>query len=95
MVWRLVTFNFGRSALKTREPVSEKLWKAFIVSAPLMLMAELVIYLVAVPLGVLCAVKRGRLADRVDLAGAVSCSTRFRPSWRECCFCSICAMAII
>jgi peptide/nickel transport system permease protein len=64
MVWRLATFNFGRSALKTREPVSEKLWRAFLISAPLMFMAELVIYLVAVPLGVVCAVERGRPVDR-------------------------------
>jgi peptide/nickel transport system permease protein len=64
MVWRLATFNFGRSALKTREPVSEKLWNAFVISSPLMLMAELLIFLIAVPLGVLCAVERGRLADR-------------------------------
>ncbi len=69
MVWRLVTFNLGRSALKTREPVSEKLWEAFIISAPLMLMAEVFIYLVAVPLGVLCAVERGRLTDRVISLG--------------------------
>ncbi len=64
MVWRLATFNFGRSALKTREPVSEKLWNAVVVSAPLMIMAELFIYLVAVPLGIVCAVNRGRLLDR-------------------------------
>ncbi|HEY2253444.1 MAG TPA: ABC transporter permease subunit, partial [Planctomycetaceae bacterium] len=69
MVWRLATFNFGRSALKTREPVSEKLWEAFKISAPLMLMSELVIYFVAVPLGVLCAVKRGRFTDRAISLG--------------------------
>lgn len=64
MVWRLATFNFGRSALKTREPVSTKIWNAVIVSAPLMLMAQLVIYLVAVPLGIVCAVNRGNWVDR-------------------------------
>jgi peptide/nickel transport system permease protein len=64
MLWRLATFNFGRSALKTREPVSEKLWDAFLVSAPLMLMSQLVIYLVAVPLGVMCAVNRENWVDR-------------------------------
>jgi peptide/nickel transport system permease protein len=64
MVARLVTFQFGRSALKTREPVSKKLWDAFLVSAPLMLMAQLLIYLVAVPLGVACAVNRGGWWDR-------------------------------
>jgi len=69
MVWRLATFNFGRSALKTREPVSEKLWKAFVISAPLMLMAELVIYLVAVPLGIICAVEHGKPLDRLISLG--------------------------
>ncbi|WP_145056687.1 ABC transporter permease subunit [Lignipirellula cremea] len=64
MLWRLVTFRFGRSALKTREPVSEKIWKAFLVSAPLMLASQLVIYLIAVPLGVTCAVNRDNMVDR-------------------------------
>ena len=65
MVWRLATFNFGRSALATREPVSEKLWAAVKVSAPLMLMAQLLIYLIAVPQGVICAVRHGQFTDRV------------------------------
>ncbi len=65
MVWRLVTFNFGRSALKTREPVGEKILDAVLVSAPLMIMANLMIYLVAVPLGILCAVNRGNVVDRL------------------------------
>jgi len=69
MVWRLATFNFGRSALATREPVSEKIWEAVKVSAPLMLMAQVLIYLVAVPLGVICAVRRGRSADRLISLG--------------------------
>jgi ABC-type dipeptide/oligopeptide/nickel transport system permease component len=64
MIWRLATFNFGRSALKTREPVSEKIWDAMLVSVPLMLMAELVVYFVAVPLGILCGVNRGNFVDR-------------------------------
>jgi peptide/nickel transport system permease protein len=64
MVWRLVTFDFGRSTLRTREPVSELIWNAVLVSAPLMLMAETAIYAVAIPLGVWCAVKRGRTVDR-------------------------------
>lgn len=64
MVGRLVTFQFGRSALKTKEPVSEKLWSAFVVSAPLMLLAQLAIYFVSIPLGVLCSVARGKFIDR-------------------------------
>jgi peptide/nickel transport system permease protein len=64
MVWRLVTFQFGRSTLRTREPVSERLWSAAVVSVPLMLMAELLIYGIAVPAGVVAAANRGRLIDR-------------------------------
>ncbi len=69
MLWRLATFNFGRSALKTREPVSQKIWDAVIVSAPLMVMAECVIYLTAIPLGILCAVQRGKSLDRTISIG--------------------------
>ncbi|HEX3999873.1 MAG TPA: ABC transporter permease subunit [Pirellulales bacterium] len=64
MVVRLVTFHFGESALKTREPVGGKIWEAFIVSAPLMFMSGFLIYLIAVPLGILCGVYRGRALDK-------------------------------
>lgn len=63
MVWRLITFDFGRSALKTRDPVSKKIWDAVKVSAPLMLMAQAMIYLLAVPLGIVAAVKKGKWQD--------------------------------
>ena len=69
LLWRLVTFDFGRAALPPREPVKEKIWNAFKVSAPLMVMAQLVIYFVAVPLGVACSVTRGRFVDRTLTAG--------------------------
>ena len=69
MLWRLATFDFGRSAVRTREPVSQKIWDAVIVSAPLMIMAQFVIYLVAVPLGILCAVNRGQWVDRMVSLG--------------------------
>ncbi|HEX4129891.1 MAG TPA: ABC transporter permease subunit [Pirellulales bacterium] len=69
MVVRLATFNFGPSALKTREPVGEKIWRAFTVTAPLMLASETLIYLIAVPLGIICAVHRGRLLDRTITFG--------------------------
>lgn len=65
MVWRLVTFNFGRSALRTREPVSEKIWTAVKVSAPLMLLAEALIYALSVQIGVIAAVRRGTATDRM------------------------------
>ncbi|MGA2617168.1 MAG: ABC transporter permease subunit [Thermoguttaceae bacterium] len=64
MIGRLATFDFGRSAVRTREPVSEKIWSAVLVSAPLMILSELLIYLIAVPLGIVCAVNRNGLADR-------------------------------
>jgi peptide/nickel transport system permease protein len=64
LVKRLATFDFGHSALGTREPVGERIWRAVKVSAPLMLAAELLIYLIAVPLGILCAVRRNGVWDR-------------------------------
>ena len=64
MLWRLATFQFGRSATKTREPVATKIWNAVLVSAPLMLMAELVIYLIAIPAGIAAAVYRNTWVDR-------------------------------
>ena len=64
MVWRLVTFQFGRSATATREPVGPRILDAVIVSAPLMIAAQIIIYLVAVPLGILCAVNRSNPVDR-------------------------------
>jgi ABC-type dipeptide/oligopeptide/nickel transport system permease component len=69
MVWRLVTFRFGRSTFGTHDPVGRTLWNAVIVSAPLMLMAQLVIYFVAIPLGILCSVQRGRWGDRLISLG--------------------------
>jgi peptide/nickel transport system permease protein len=64
MVARLATFQFGRSMLKTHEPVTDRIWEAFLVSAPLMFMSELLIYIVAVPLGILCGVFRNGWTDR-------------------------------
>lgn len=64
MIARLATFDFGRSALRTREKVSGKIWDAAVVSVPLMFMSELLIYLVAVPLGIVCGVRRGSWTDR-------------------------------
>jgi peptide/nickel transport system permease protein len=64
MVWRLLTFQFGRSALKTREPVSKLIWDALLVSAPLMLLSQLLIYALAVPAGTIAAVNRNNWIDR-------------------------------
>lgn len=64
MLGRLLTFDFGRSSQRTREPVGELLLRALWVSAPIMLLSQLVIYLVAIPLGVLCAAQRNTWIDR-------------------------------
>jgi len=61
---KLLTFDFGRSMVKPYDPVAPKILDAALVSAPLMLISETLIYLFAVPLGVLCAVYRNRWQDR-------------------------------
>ncbi len=82
MAWRLATFNFGPSALKTREPVSERIGRAVSVSAPLMLISEAVIYLIAVPLASFapCDAANG---GTDSLASCCSCSIRSRRSSRR------------
>jgi ABC-type dipeptide/oligopeptide/nickel transport system permease component len=62
---KLLRFDFGRSMVKPYDPVGPKILDAALVSAPLMLVSETLIYLIAVPLGVLCAVYRGRSPDRL------------------------------
>lgn len=64
MVVRLLTFNFGRSTMKTREPVIERITNGFIASAPIMFCSQIVIYLVAVPLGILAGAFRRTSIDR-------------------------------
>lgn len=65
MAWRLITFQFGETMTPTREDVGTKLWDAFLVSAPIMLLAQLVIYLITIPLGVACGANRDSLFDRL------------------------------
>jgi ABC-type dipeptide/oligopeptide/nickel transport system permease component len=61
---KLLKFDFGRSMVKPYDPVGPKILEAALVSAPLMLLSETLIYLFAVPLGVFCAVYRSRWQDR-------------------------------
>lgn len=61
----LFTFNFGRSLVGTREPVTEKIWRALSVSLPLILMAEVLIFFIAIPLGLFCAVWKDGVFDRL------------------------------
>lgn len=61
---KLVTFNFGRSMVKPYDPVGPEIFRAAKVSAPIMLLSEAIVYVVAVPIGVYCAVRRGKWQDR-------------------------------
>lgn len=61
---KLLTFDFGRSMVKPYDPVGPKILQAVLVSAPIMVLSEAVVYLFAVPFGVLCAVHRGKWQDR-------------------------------
>jgi peptide/nickel transport system permease protein len=64
---RLATFDFGRSARDGR-PVREKLAERLPVTLLLSLLALLLAYGVAIPLGVLSAERHGRTFDRVTTA---------------------------
>lgn len=61
---RLATFDFGKSMVKPYDAVGPKIWEAVKVSAPIMLLVEVIVYLFAIPVGVYCAVRRGRWQDR-------------------------------
>jgi peptide/nickel transport system permease protein len=51
--------------VKPYDPVGPKILQAAWVSAPIMLFSEVLIYLIAVPCGVYCAVRRGKWQDRL------------------------------
>ncbi len=65
---RFVTLDFGRS-LTSMEPVRNRIGRAFGVSFVLQLCSALLIYLVAVPLGVMSAVRHGSWWDRGTTLG--------------------------
>lgn len=60
----MATFNFGRSVLY-REPVLDLIGSRIVNSLQLQLASLVLILLTAFPLGVLAAVRRGRLADHI------------------------------
>lgn len=64
-------FNFGRT-LTTRERIDRVIWRSMWISLSLMLPIFLAENLVAVPLAMLAAVFRGRLADRLITVVSVS-----------------------
>ncbi|MCA8922963.1 MAG: ABC transporter permease subunit, partial [Planctomycetes bacterium] len=62
---RLIVFDLGES-YKQKRPVSEIIWDAFKKTLQLNVIAILLAYLFAVPLGVYSSVKRGTLGDQVS-----------------------------
>lgn len=68
-VVKLFTFNFGKSMIPPHDPVGPKIWQAVMVSAPLMFLSQFIVYLLAVPTGIACAVTRGKWQDRAIAIG--------------------------
>ena len=60
----VVTFNFGRSFIGWR-PISTKIARRLPITISLNVCALLIIYVVAIPVGVFAAVKQNSLSDRV------------------------------
>jgi len=60
----LVTFNFGRSFIGWR-PIREKIAERLPVTLTLNIFALLIIYIIAIPIGIFAAVKQNSAADRI------------------------------
>src|SRR4029079_12414642 len=67
---RLLTGDFGTSFI-TKRPVWGEFFTLFPATLELSLCAMLLAILVGIPLGVIAAVKRGRVADQALMAGAL------------------------
>ena len=63
-MWEMATFDFGRSTVY-REPVIKLIGPRIVASLKLQLTSLCLILVTAVPLGVLAATRRGRLADHL------------------------------
>ncbi|UCF87838.1 MAG: ABC transporter permease, partial [bacterium] len=70
LIWlrRTVTFDFGTS-FKDHRSVIEKIGERLPVTIELNLISIFLVYLIAIPIGVLSAVKQGTLGDRVVTVG--------------------------
>ncbi len=58
--------DFGNEFFRPNVKVRDELWKRMQVTVPLSLVSVLLSYLIAIPLGILSAVRRGSLWDRVS-----------------------------
>jgi peptide/nickel transport system permease protein len=61
---RLATLDFGNEYHRPNVEVMDELWQRMKVTVPLSLVSVLLAYLLALPLGILSAVKQGSLADK-------------------------------
>ncbi len=63
-MYDLVQLDFGDTMSNPVEPVYDRLKRALWRTGPLMLLATMFTYLMAIPLGIICAVKQRQLTDR-------------------------------
>ncbi len=70
LIWlkRVVTFDFGNS-FKDHRPVIEKIAERLPITIELNLISIFLVYLIAIPIGVMSAVKQGTLGDRIVTVG--------------------------
>ncbi|MCB9897217.1 MAG: ABC transporter permease [Planctomycetes bacterium] len=68
-VEHLVTLDFGTEFFRPNVQVADELWRRLQVTVPLSIVSVLLSYLIALPLGMLSAVKRGSLIDKITTFG--------------------------
>jgi peptide/nickel transport system permease protein len=64
-VWNVARLDFGNEFHRPAVAVRDELWERLKVTVPLSLVSVLLAYLLALPLGVLSAVKQGTWLDRI------------------------------
>ena len=68
-VKNVATLDFGSEFFQPNVQVSDELWRRLKITVPLSLIATLLSYLIALPLGIYSAVKRGSLGDKLITFG--------------------------
>ena len=68
MEWRIVTLNFGRS-FKDQQPVIKRIIERLPVTLEINLISFVLAYFIGIPLGLVLAVKRNTIMDRVVTTG--------------------------
>ena len=68
-VKNVATLDFGSEFFQPNVQVADELWRRLKITVPLSLIATLLSYLIALPLGIYSAVKRGSLWDKVITFG--------------------------